>query len=82
MRLVSQSGGVTLLPAPDSHVHIQGSVRIGSSDMTCDHERRGLVRFSRRSGPYGEDELLLCAVMHATLQHDPAAGHFSQHNVQ
>jgi hypothetical protein len=62
MRLVSQTGDVTLLPAPDSHVRIQGSVRIGSSDTTCDGERRWLVRFSRGTGPEGDDELLLCAV--------------------
>jgi hypothetical protein len=61
MRLVSQSGGVTLLPAPASHVHIQGSVRIGSSDTTCDDERRGLVRFSLGTGTGGDDELLVCA---------------------
>jgi hypothetical protein len=61
MRLVSQIGDVTLLPAPDSYVHIQGSVRIGSSDTTCDDEHRGLMRFSRGTGLAGEDELLVRA---------------------
>jgi hypothetical protein len=60
MRLVSRVGAVTLRPEPGSHIHLDGSVRIGSRGATCDYEHLGLLRYSRNTGEDGADELLMC----------------------
>lgn len=59
LRLVSRGDDITLTPAFDSHINLEGTVRLGSSSEVCNEENRGSMRFARAA--FGQvDQIFVC----------------------